>query len=650
MEGDSDFCVSLLNALPDVIVVSDATHHASVLPWSKAKQLLGQELGTLALDIRESIDVDKVCAFSGCVKGGELLLFLVTHVYSPFTERLSRFYSHPNAAIFSQKSGVTLPSICTEYDVQTCFSDGVTDDQKMAIDAINKVLNGHRRRPLLMVADRGRGKSSAMGLAAGHIIAERKKRILVTSPSMANVETLFKHAVLDDSFTRESKQNISHSSGGEVCFVAPDALLRELPSCDLLLVDEAAAIPIPMLDNILLAYSRIVFSSTEHGYEGTGRAFSSRFRSMLSTCAKGWKECRLETPVRWSRNDPLEQWLFDAFLFDAEPDNAPECGDITTRQITSDDLLRDEPLLRQLFALMVTAHYQTSPNDLVQLLNSANQIIIGAFNDGVLVGAALGMREGNFEPGLAMDVVLGKRRAKGHLLAQSLASHSGIVDPLVSSLLRIVRIAVHPSIRRQGIGSALISALEQQALQVGIAAIGTSFGCNMPLWAFWTEQGYHAVRLGVQRDAASGSYSLQMIKPLGERLPWIEQLSELLSLNFLHQLSEQYADMDTMLLNRLVSSVCRASPPSLFAKEQIRLFSQGALGYDLVVGSLWQWFLHWLIRSDHHDEMNSTGCLLLSAKLLQRSGWDSLAKKYGYTGRKDAETAMRQWVAIVIND
>ncbi|WP_232312942.1 GNAT family N-acetyltransferase [Enterovibrio coralii] len=562
IEGDEAFCQQILIALPESTKVSDKVEDDTTLPWSKAKQLLGQELGTLVLDIRETTDVDKICAFSGCVKGGELLLLLVAKSELPFSQRLSRFWKHTNAACISQYSGISMPQSAIKAHDMAHFCEGVTTDQHAALEAIHKVLSGHRRRPLLLVADRGRGKSSALGLAAGSIIQSSKKRILVCSPSIANAETVFTHAATKDGIERLSKYHLSSPVGGEIRFVAPDALLRDAPDCDLLLVDEAAAIPMPMLERMIEQYSRVVFSSTEHGYEGTGRAFSARFRHLLSDKANGWKECRLEMPVRWATNDPLEAWLFDTFLFDAEPVLPPEEGALSYQQISSDQLLQDEALLRQLFALLVTAHYQTSPNDLVQLLNAKEQLIIGAFKGEVLVGATLGLKEGGFDTSLATDVVLGKRRLKGHLLAQSLASHSGVIDALVAPLLRIVRIAVHPELRRQGVGREMISAIEVLAKNCNINVIGTSFGCTLPLLDFWLSQAYLPARLGVQRDAASGSYSLQMVKPLTRSAKWINDLSALFSVNFLHQLSEQFADMDTMLLNKLVSVSCQTPNPN----------------------------------------------------------------------------------------
>jgi len=58
-------------------------------------------------------------------------------------------------------------------------------------------------------------------------------------------------------------------------FVAPDDLIANKHDVSLLMVDEAAAVPVQMLSELLQSYSRIVFSSTIHGYEETGRGFVS---------------------------------------------------------------------------------------------------------------------------------------------------------------------------------------------------------------------------------------------------------------------------------------------------------------------------------------------------------------------------------------
>ncbi|WP_241823339.1 tRNA(Met) cytidine acetyltransferase TmcA [Enterovibrio norvegicus] len=657
VSGDQNFLSLLLNALPNITLVSDDWDFPDRLFWRQAKQLLGQETHTLALDVRQHIDVEKICAISGCIKGGELLLFLVGDGDEPqkneslFRDRFLSFASHANAATICQSGFISMPTLTLSdtREILPRLDTVTTPDQVKAIDAIERVLSGHRRRPALLVADRGRGKSSTMGMAAASIMHCSKKRIVVTSPSVANVDTLFQHAERQSSLQntpllRKNKYGYVAENGSELLFVAPDALLQETPECDLLMIDEAAAIPLPMLGQILKCYSRIVFSSTEHGYEGTGRAFSTRFRSMLDAKAKGWKEIRLNAPVRWAENDPLEAWLFATFLFDAEPYLPLVITDVVIREISNSELSADEGLLKQVFSLLVSAHYQTSPNDLVQLLDGENQSVLVAFRGDVAVGVALAQREGGFDEALAKEVVSGKRRLRGHLLAQSLATHTGTLDALTDSLLRITRVAVLPSCRQQGIGHALIASVEQIAKRSDITIVGTSFGANSELWQFWSSMGYLPARLGVQRDAASGTYSLQLIKPLACSLEWIGDLHSLFSTNFPHQLNEQFSTIEPTLVAQLLFSSIDIKPPSEQMLKQVALFANGALGYDLVTGSLWVWFVHWLATRDD-PETDQMQCCALIMRVLQRRSWKEVAEVFGYQGRKDTEASIRHWVA-----
>ncbi|WP_150139483.1 tRNA(Met) cytidine acetyltransferase TmcA [Candidatus Enterovibrio escicola] len=656
IEGSIDFSLLLINCCNNVTLVSNTLSDA--LPWWQVKKFLGQETGSLALDIRQGMDVEKLCALVGCVRGGALLFFILgtdLSLYpSRFYQRFMRFFRHPSTAYINEDGDVHLPEFCrysTEETIRSknvltsTKSAGITLCQSQAIAAVEHVFSGHRRRPVLLIADRGRGKSAAMGMVAQSILQSGKKRILVTSPTISNVETVFKHAAANVPCRRENKYRLVFNNDSVLQFVAPDALLRELPKCDLLLVDEAAAIPMPMLDRMVVKYSRICFSSTEHGYEGTGRAFSTLFRTLLNEKTKGWKEIKLVHPVRWEEGDPLENWLFDAFLFDVEPTFPSGCNDIDIRIIDQDVLIQDEVLLRQLFGILVSTHYQTSPNDLMPLLDDDSMSILGAYSGKILVGALLAKQEGGDDMALASDVVMGKRRIRGHLLLQSLAFHTGIVEVLSSPLLRISRVAVLKQCQQQGAGSALISALERIAKACGTFMVGTSFGATPVLLRFWLSKGYRPARMGVQRNAASGTYSLQLVKYLIHAPHWLDDIFTLFSTNFLYQVSEQFENMDACLVAMLFTNM-DADALLLLKPErrQVELFAHGVLGYDLVVGSLVIWFKHWLMNRDR-EYTYDLECLLLVKRLLQRQGWEKVARQYGCQGRRDTEMMIRDWIS-----
>ena len=85
---------------------------------------------------------------------------------------------------------------------------------------------------------------------------------------------------------------------------------------DLVVIDEAAAIPISILRPMIFECSCPVFiSSTVHGYEGTGRSLSLKLidqirkNSQQNTGKKYLRETDMNIPIRYNLNDPIENWL-----------------------------------------------------------------------------------------------------------------------------------------------------------------------------------------------------------------------------------------------------------------------------------------------------------------------------------------------------
>src|SRR5690606_29760521 len=142
--------------------------------------------------------------------------------------------------------------------------------------------------------------------------------------------------------------------GGVLEFLPPDALLYAGPPADLLLVDEAAGIPLALLERLLQRYARIAFASTVHGYEGTGRGFVLKFHALLDRETPGWQLQELKTPIRWAAGDPLEATVNRLLLLDAEIAAATavaaiDVGQCRFERLDRDVLAADETTLRQLF-------------------------------------------------------------------------------------------------------------------------------------------------------------------------------------------------------------------------------------------------------------------------------------------------------------
>ncbi len=638
--GDLLSVFSVCQKKMDIFLVSNQKLNEKVISWRECRAMLGQDIGSLFLDCSQAWDPEAFCAIAGAVKGGCLLVIYIGEHQEGFSQQ-GRF-EHRLASYLAPLHWDRLSFSNNKHTDHSFILP--TAGQKKVIRAVEKVMTGHRRRPLIIVSNRGRGKSSSLGLAAGNILKSNKRKIIVTAPSIANTGELFHHAQESCGGKIADKYRLLCEHGGELHFVAPDRLLEEKHDCDLIMVDEAAAIPLPMLESMLHQYSRLVFASTEHGYEGSGRSFTLRFTQLLDQVSKGWKLETLTQPIRYASSDPLESWLFQAFLFDAEPVIPALDGQISYRLITSQDLFDDENLLRQCFSLLISAHYQTSPNELKQLLNDESQILSAAFCHDVLIGIVIGKVEGGFSSDIAKKVVAGERRLKGHLLAQSLAAHIGLVEIAENTMIRISRVAILPAFRRRHIASYLIQKQEDLAIQQGVGLIGVSFGTTEVLLSFWRSLSFLPMRMGVTKDLASGAYSLQMLKPITGAPRWFECVQQNFSENFVHQLSEQFKALDPYIVLDLLKQDDEHRACSELERKQVMQFAQGSLGYDLIPHSLQKWLLFCAGKYPEKVSAHPDSALMVS-RVMQRQTWSWTAKQYRYPGRKQIEKIMKQWVS-----
>ncbi|OAN10944.1 hypothetical protein A3K86_18345 [Photobacterium jeanii] len=661
----------------------------SVTP-KKAKAWLGQEVDCLIVDANETFHPDAFGTLSGTVCGGGVLLLLIspqdgdqnnatTGSMKWLRQQMAqsqclRLCQSDSAESCEQKVNAwLLANVVSEDDNAQQTSQlawgCVTTEQVTAVEAIRKVVTGHRKRPLVLTADRGRGKSSALGLAAASLMVERKLDIVVTAPSMATVATLFQHAkqllanstVLNDDQALGVNEHDLSWQHSRLRFVAPDRLLQDGISCDFLIVDEAAAIPAAQLQQLLKNYNRIAFASTVHGYEGTGRGFAIKFNQYLSQTQPQWRGLHLSQPIRWASRDPLEGWTFSTLMLDAEiADEHPLIELLTQQTISNDDiqvvslskqdLLANPKRLSQVFGLLVNAHYQTSPADFFQLLDDqALQVWCMSWHDEV-IGCCLVSLEGEFTAELADCVMRGQRRLRGHLLPQSVAAHIGLSLAAQQKAGRIQRIAIHPRLWRRQLGAKLLQAVLRWAQDYKLDYVGTSFGIAPELLAFWRQADFAVIRLGVTKDMASGCHSALAVKPLSvEAHQWYSSASFLFELNFSYQVGEQFSELSPQLALPLLKPalVSLSSTQQQLVKHQLCLYSQGGLGYDQVVGSL-AWFTSQLLS--RKSGILSDDFYLVTSKVIQRQSWSTIISHYGFSGRKEAESAMRTALTQLLSE
>ena len=572
LSGEKSWCYkyseALTRQLTNIYTLANSEQLSNNQWPEHTHQILGQEFDHVVYDGFSGIYPDKFAALSGTVRAGGLLILLLPNfneldrwhdpalnafqshghqqTISYFNQRFGKLLSNLNVAHFNQYAGwlsTTLdnPPIINELDIT---------EQQHCVEQIVKTANGRANRPLLISADRGRGKSAALGLAAAELA---DKNIIICATQARAVQTSFKHLAsqLNLQLSRNQKKLANLS------YVAPDILLDTFPACDILFVDEAAAIPVSMLLKMLAHYPRIVFSSTIIGYEGNGRGYTLRFKRHLQKQYKNMRSVTLEQPIRFAKHDPLEQHIRSLLALDASYQTPSSIGAaVTHHEISQQQLINNETQLRDVIALLALAHYQTTVNDLRQILDGTKQkLFISKTNEQIVAVCLIAIEGGINNTQLAEKIIKKERRPQGHLLAQTLAQISFDSSVLKQSSARIVRIAVAPECHNHGIGGQLINFVERQ-VKANCAWLGASFGATSPLLTFWQKNGFNLVKLGYKADKATAEHAALVVKPLQEKSELIKHRLELqFSQRIALQLLTHFNHLEPTLVSTIMANL-----------------------------------------------------------------------------------------------
>lgn len=629
------------------------------LKIKQAQTQLGREFDAVVFDGLATLFPDNIGQSMGTVRaGGVFILWTLTQSEAPYAQRFSRIAAyfeaiHPSFYILQQSDHLPSLTLPIQTDGNLEYQ---TADQQQAIKAILKVAQGHRRRPLVLSADRGRGKSAALGMAAAQLLLTGLKRIVVTAPSQAAAEAVFRHATLSLKDAK-STPGVMQWRDAELRFMAPDELLRCDVKADILLVDEAAVIPSQMLAVMLSRFSRIVFSTTLHGYEGTGRGFAVRFQHLLDDKAPSWRHYEMAEPIRWNSNDALEAFSFEALLLNAEPVDdtlvsEARLDNCVIERLERQTLLKDEIGLRQLFGVMVLAHYRTRPSDL-QLLMDSNDITLYVVRyQGHIVGSLWVVDEGPLTAELSAAVYRGKRRLKGHLLPQSLLAYSGLKSAGELKYQRVLRIAIHPVLRRKGLAKALIGTMIDAATVNQVDVVGTSFSADTDVMAFWRDSDFELVRLGVQRDDVSGQQSVTLLKACSAAgAGLVASVKKRFEQQWLDLLAMQFNQLEVKIVLAISAQLeQRPSALSELDKQDVMRFAHGLATYESCQVSI-RSFVGLML-----SHRSGPGLLPLSTqyqqllvmRILQLKPVSNVVIALGFKGKSDLTLALRESLGALL--
>ena len=609
------------------------------------KQILGRETSLLIINAYQAFDANAFAAAEGTLRGGGLLLLLTPETIP--AEDLFYRYLDAQLTTYCQatiREDHPIPAL-TEETIATETKAALNlCEQQTAIAAIIKTVTGHRRRPLVLTANRGRGKSAALGIAAAQLLKSGLKTILVCAPNKLATTTLFKHAAL--LLTGECEHQYSVSKDKQsIDFIAPDALLADLPQCDLLIIDEAAALPVPMLEAGAKHYSRLVFATTQHGYEGSGRGFALRFQKRLAEIAPQWRQLHLEQPIRWAINDPVESFTLNNLCLTESPfDNPSYLPDASVQfeQITPQQLIANQQLLQETFSLLVLAHYQTKPSDLEKLLNDKALRIFVLKQNQRLLGVALINEEGGLEAQLCEQIWQGKRRLQGNLVAQSLTFHSACKEAGSFRYARIQRIAIHPALQNLGLGKQFINHLARWAENCQFDHLCASFGATADLLSFWQQLVFTTLRIGLTKDKSSGTHSVIVNRPISEQGKKLHhRIHRQFQEQFAIQLSRHLQEIDAQLVFNLLTEFSKTT----ISDTRLDSYCNGNLPYEFVEPVLVK-----LLLNTDFKSLSKTQQSLTIQKILQNNSWAEVCRKQQLTGKKQAQNALKSAIKQLLKE
>ncbi len=307
----------------------------------------------------------------------------------------------------------------------------------------------------------------------------------------------FNKAIIRVNIFREHRQTIQ--------YIHPSDALK-LGQAELVVIDEAAAIPLPLVKSLLGPYL-VFMASTINGYEGTGRSLSLKLIQQLrqqsssfagnnveirkqvqqTAAGKPLHELQLNESIRYAPGDPIEKWLNDLLCLNCcqlgpehtgrflKSSGCPVPDACEMYYVDRDTLFSyhqiSEMFLQRLMSLYVASHYKNTPNDLQMLSDApAHHIfcLLGPFEPGKQLSALPEILcvvqvclEGEISSQSVVDSLQRGKRASGDLIPWTVSQQFQDNDFPRLAGGRVVRIATHPDYQGMGYGQRAMKLLQE---------------------------------------------------------------------------------------------------------------------------------------------------------------------------------------------
>ena len=539
------------------------------------------------------------------------------------------------------------------------YEMALTQDQIDVIRAIEERVKGGY---VVITANRGRGKSVAIGLSlAGLVSLGGECKIILTAPEFENVKELINFFIL--SLTRlnikpkysRDKRHIKVNEC-EIQYLYPYQAWKA--EADVIVVDEAAGVPVYLLERMLGRFKLHIFSSTLHGYEGAGRGFQVRFLPLVRKEARGLlSEVRMEEPIRYASNDPIENWLYDALLLDSDPVelSKEEIKLFDKRKLKyididlEDWLLNRKDKLKEYIGIYVYAHYRNRPNDIMILCDAPHHSAAAILYEGKVVNSLHLCREGMMTRE-DIEATLAGEPPSGHLIPTVILRYYPTYRDVSNYRgIRIVRIATHPDLMNRGIGSRALKFIIDRAKELGMDWVGASFGVTEELLSFWGNNGFFPVHISPNKNPVSGEYSIVVIKPLTRRATDLfRQVRFEFKRYLLDSLIDPHFTLDPKVAYKLLSIdpwTINAKPKlTNTQKAKLKEYVIGAVNYagayDAIIPVV---KCHFMRSPNKRADIPRKYEYMMIAKALQARSWDTVAEM----ANMEREDAMEKFREII---
>ncbi|MFW6185824.1 MAG: tRNA(Met) cytidine acetyltransferase TmcA [Halobacteriota archaeon] len=584
--------------------------------YKDCSRVLGSTYSSLILDLTEGINPNDLGVLVETVSGGGAVILICPRVedwydfvgkweedladLSKFTPRfnrrfISRTLESSGVIIYDVHEG-KLNKTCTSREPERgkeamrlpheekeikkkLYKLCATQDQVRVLELFEGFFDREReKKSVIITADRGRGKTAVLGIVTPYIISrmnrvlKRPIRIMVVAPGPESVQTYFdflKKSLLrqgmSDFKTKGKKMTtVLTSKFARVEYAIPRRALIDKDHADIIIVDEAAGIDPVVLAKITSDKRYTIFSSTIHGYEGAGRGIY-RFMSKLEREDTELKRIHLEEPIRYDKNDPVERWLYDVLLLDAQPAELAEedvekirQGDIYFEEMDKNELMENDQLLREFFGIYVLAHYRNKPSDLVILANLHNHLPFRVTVNGKTICSLHVATEGGIDQETIDNMAQGFQ-PRGHIIPDVVLKHYWIYEFPRLTGARIVRIATHPAVNNMGAGSFALQEIMNRASNMDW--VGSSFGISLGLVKFWNKNGFLPVHITPHRKETSGEHSVVMMKALNQDLnEKVRDINSHFTRRLIEYLGDELKDIDTRIGSALLEPLTRDAP------------------------------------------------------------------------------------------